>query len=686
LLWPLWHPETTFYGSWSTNLTPFLIPMLSRSNLFMMAESEIAPRIVGAGNSHFAVLRRDGTVWSWGNGGSGQLGDGDWTNTATPVQAAGLSNVVAIIVPPAGDYTLALDAHGKVWSWGANGNGQLGRHDSLYENEDSSAIVPGLSNIVAIAGGSGHAIALRSDGTVWAWGDNAYGDLGDGSGTQRDYAAPVPGLTNAIAITSGECQCFTICAKGTVLGWGLNEDWELGIGNADDQSEPVLVSSLTNAVALSGGLFHSIALLSNGSIKAWGANYFGEIGNISSSTPVSVTGLSNITSIACGAVHNLFINTNGNIFAWGYDADGEFGDGGADSGSTAPYFLGTVSNVTAIGGGYSSSIVSVGNGNIYTFGQSYEYEPVPTLTDIYTNYSSDGSGLPDWWEKKYFGHLGLDPNSDPVGDGWSLLQDYEQGYNPTNFVTPPAITGLTVTATNAADGIQLTWSAEIPTPLHYAIYRIDYDYNAWQYGPSNQIGEVNGDITTFTDNGSVPGGDQNSIYEAVGIYGGGTSDFSAEAYFNGILPPTLSDDIPFNADLVRNGTGRWQLMFSGIPNGIQTIRLLSYLGSGQINATADISVSNIVDGAYGIPDSDVLNYLGTTIYVQGVGPNGLPGQEIYAGVVSTDAPYFVNGQQHMEQNLNFLIRAASIYSTFGDLINEAPQKQRHRLSLGSDCD
>ncbi len=152
----------------------------------MMAESEIAPRIIGAGNSHFAALRRDGTVWSWGNGESGQLGDSDWTNSTTPVQAVGLSNVVAIVVPSAGFYTVALDAYGKVWSWGANGNGQLGRNDGLNENEDSAATVPGLSNIVSIAGGSSHVIALKSDGTVWAWGDNTFGDLGDGSGTQRD--------------------------------------------------------------------------------------------------------------------------------------------------------------------------------------------------------------------------------------------------------------------------------------------------------------------------------------------------------------------------------------------------------------------------------------------------------------------------------------------------------------------
>ncbi|HSY42452.1 MAG TPA: LamG-like jellyroll fold domain-containing protein, partial [Candidatus Acidoferrum sp.] len=444
LPWPIWSPEATFYGSWQTNLTAFSVPMLARSNLFLEARSEIAPRIIGGGVTQFAALRRDGTVWTWGNSDQGQLGNGQWTNSDAPVQAVGLSNIVAVVAPATGNFDLALDSSGRVWSWGANDYGQLGLDDGLYEDEDTPSAIPGLTNIVAIAGGSGHAIALKSDGTVWAWGDNAYGDLGDNSDEGRDDAEQVLGLTNAIAIASGDCHCFAICANGTVWGWGLNEDWELGIGNANDQWLPVLVTNLTNVIALSGGEWHSIALLANGTIEAWGANYEGEIGDISSSTPVAVPGLSNIVSIASGSVHNLFIDTNGNSYAWGYDGDGEFGDDGADYGDTDPYLLTTVSNVTAVAGGFESSIISIGNGNIYTFGNSYEYESAPTLTDLYTNYSSDGSGLPDWWELMYFHRLGVDTNSDPAGDGWTIWQDYEQGFNPTNFITPPAITGLTV--------------------------------------------------------------------------------------------------------------------------------------------------------------------------------------------------------------------------------------------------
>lgn len=677
LVWPIWSPETTFYGSWSTNLTAFMVSMLARSNLFVEARSQIAPRIVGGGNTHFSALRRDGTVWAWGNGDAGQLGDGDWTNTATPVQVIGLSNVVAITAPPTADYTLALDKYGKVWGWGTNGNGQLGRHDELYTNENTPAVIPGLSNITAIAGGSGHAMALKSDGTVWTWGDNAYGDLGNGTNVQRDYAAPVAGLTNAVAIASGDSHCLVLCSDDAVWGWGLNEDWELGIGNATDQWRPCSITSLTNVAAIGCGYVHSIALLGNGTIEAWGVNYLGEIGDISSSTPVPVPGLSNVVSIACGGWHNLFINTNGSLMIWGADWAGQFGDDGADDGDTSPYLVTSVSNVTAIAGGVTSTIISTGNGHIYTWGDSYEYEPSPTLVDLYTNYSSDGSGLADWWELQYFHHLGLDPSSDPVGDGWTLLQDYEQGYNPTNFITPPAITGLTVTQTNGESGVALTWSAETPTPLDYAIYRIDFNYDTWEYGTTQQIGEVAGNVTTFTDNGSVAGGDQNSIYEAVGIYGGGTSPVSAEAFINSTQPPTLTDNLPFTTQLVRNGTGRWQIMFSGLPTGLQTIRLywydssylslyaLQYWGPVPEYTTQDITVSNLVNGVYSISDSDVINELGDSLVVQGIGPSSLQGQLIFVGGIPVDAPYFVDGRQHMEQNLKFLIRGANIDQPYG---------------------
>ena len=658
LTWPAWNAEATFYGSWSTNFTSFAVPRLGRNMLFLRARSQFAPRIIGAGASHNVVIRRDGTLWAWGSNGNGQLGNGQTTDSSAPVEVTGFSNIVALSVAPDDSFTLALDANGKVWSWGANGSGQLGRNDGLYADEDTPAVVPELSNIVAVAGGTGHAIALRSDGTVWAWGGNDYGDLGDGSGTGRDYAAPVPGLTNTIGIASGDYHNFALCANGKVWGWGFNEIAELGIGNENDQPRPVLVSTLTNAVALSGGYYHSIALLSDGTIKAWGENLNGEIGNLSSFTPVPVSGLSNIIAIACGKFHNLFLDQTGRLWVWGNDDYGQLGDGGA--GSTVPFLLTSVSNVTAIAGGRTSSMISTADGSLYMWGNSGSFsQGTPFLVDLYTNYSSDGSGLPDWWELQYFGHLGLDTNSDPAGDGWTLLQDYQQGLNPTNFITPPAVTSLTANQNTNSTTVTLTWDADTPTPANYAIFRTDYNYGTFQYGSAQQIGEVAGNLTFFVDNGSVPGGDGNSIYAVDAVYPGGTSPVSGQAYINSTTPAALTPAEQLTVQLVRNATGRWQLMFGSLPSDVQTLRLY-WNGTEQ-----DITPANLNNGIYQIPDADIVNLLGDTVSVEAIATNGTTSATVTAGTVANDAPYFVDGRRHLKQNLSFVIRGASLYHPFG---------------------
>ena len=137
LTWPAWNAEATFYGSGITNFTSFAVPRLGRNMLFLRARSQFASRIIGAGSSHNVVIRRDGTVWAWGSNGNGQLGNGQWTGSSVPVQVTGLSNIVALSVAPDDSFTLALDANGKVWSWGANGSGQLGRGDGLYQDKTS---------------------------------------------------------------------------------------------------------------------------------------------------------------------------------------------------------------------------------------------------------------------------------------------------------------------------------------------------------------------------------------------------------------------------------------------------------------------------------------------------------------------------------------------------------------------
>ena len=428
LTWPAWSPEAVFYGVANTNFSPFSLPALDRDRLFLQARSRLAPRTIGAGYLHNVAVRRDGTVGTWGANDYGQLGNGQWVGSLIPVQVMGLSNIVAVAVQDESYFTLALDSDGTVWSWGANGSGQLGRADGLYQDANLAAPVPGLSNVVAIAAGWAHSIALKSDGTIWAWGYNGLGELGDGSTMMRDYPAPVIGVTNAIAIASGSDFSFALCADGTVWGWGYNKDGELGIGNTENQLQPVRVPALTNVVALSVGLSHALALQSDGTVLVWGDDWYGQLGDggyAGSLVPVAVPGLSNMVALAGGAYHSLAFDTDGRLFEWGDGEYDQLGNGVEDS-RQMPFPLNAVSNVVAIAAGAGSSLVSTADGRIYQWGQygcldSYDWrlQVFPFMEDLYDAIDSDADGLPDWFETQ----LGM-PTNDPDSDD-DGINDYE---------------------------------------------------------------------------------------------------------------------------------------------------------------------------------------------------------------------------------------------------------------------
>ncbi|HZF02221.1 MAG TPA: hypothetical protein VE344_10035 [Methylomirabilota bacterium] len=359
--------------------------------------------MIQAGETHNIFLDRDGTVWAWGYNGDGELGNGNWSDSSILMQVVGLSNIVAVAVSEGGYFSLALDANGIVWSWGANWSDQLGRNNGLYQNGNTAAPVAGLSNIVAIAAGEENGIALKSDRTVWTWGDNWGGKLGDGSGSgeERDYPVALTALTNIIVIGAGGDHCFALGDDGIVWGWGYNEDGELGITNMDNQPVPVPVTSLTNVTSLAGGWSHSIALQSDRTVKAWGYNGDGQLGNgtngwwTSSSTPAPVLGLSNITAIACGGDHSLAVDTNGTLFLWGYGYDGELGNGSQDS-TNVPFALNSISNVIAIAGGDISSLALTASGKLYEWGRDDELGTnylQPVEADLFAVSSEDARNV-----------------------------------------------------------------------------------------------------------------------------------------------------------------------------------------------------------------------------------------------------------------------------------------------------
>jgi uncharacterized protein (TIGR03437 family) len=195
---------------------------------------------IAAGGNHALALQDDGTVWAWGTNWTGQLGDGTIAEQqAAPVQVRGLEGVVAIAA--GSTHSLAAKRDGTVWAWGWNGFGELG--DATTTQRLTPVRVSGLTEVVAVAGGGGsvvgaHSLALRRDGTVWVWGHNGSGQLGDGTTTDRLTPVQVAGLSEVAAIAAGDAHSLALKRGGTVWAWGSNESGQLGGGRIMSRATP----------------------------------------------------------------------------------------------------------------------------------------------------------------------------------------------------------------------------------------------------------------------------------------------------------------------------------------------------------------------------------------------------------------------------------------------------------------
>src|SRR6266536_1851929 len=241
------------------------------------------PAVVAAGGVHSLALDASGSVWSWGSNDNGQLGLVAGTlepgaAAQRPYKVDKLADVIAIA---AGTYhSLALRADGVVWAWGSNERGQLG--DATTTGRSLPVRVKGFGPIVAIAAGLDFSLALDLEGRVWAWGANGHGQLGDG--TIQDRLLPVgtsAKLDEVVAISAcggGGENSVALSADGTVWGWGFNGHGQLGDGTTSDRRSPK-PCSVTDAIGIGAGAWHSLILLSDGAVKAAGANESGQLGD-----------------------------------------------------------------------------------------------------------------------------------------------------------------------------------------------------------------------------------------------------------------------------------------------------------------------------------------------------------------------------------------------------------------------
>jgi len=356
--------------AWKSGANPSVV-----STAVYAVTGEVAPSAIVAGDSHALAVRHDGTVWAWGQnssgnvgdgttisprlfpalvagvtgavapaaggffshvltsggavvgfGGGGYLGDGTSTTRPYPTTISGLNGVVSI--NDGYDFGLALKGDGTVLAWGSNAYGQLG--DATTTTRLSPTAVSSLTGVSGVSAGRWHSLAVKQNGSVWAWGMNYQGQVGDGTTTSRITPVAVSGVTTATAVVATGRHSLALLADGTVQAWGYNYGGQLGDGTTTDRTSSVAVALLANVIAIAGGLDFSVALKGDGTVWTWGTNGSGQLGDGSTANRSSagqVSGLANISQIAAGDAFVLALDSAGRVWAWGRNYYGELGDG-----------------------------------------------------------------------------------------------------------------------------------------------------------------------------------------------------------------------------------------------------------------------------------------------------------------------------------------------------------------------
>jgi len=346
----------------------------------------LGPISVGGGNRHSLALMNNGTVRAWGSNTDGALGVGAPTdNSLVPIAIGGLTGVSAI---SAGDgLSLALMNDGTMKGWGENFFGATGSGDNVTPVYTPVNVV-NLTNVKAISAGGYYSIAVKNDGTVWAWGSGEWGQLGDGT-VNIARLLPVQVLTGVSAISASQDHTLALKDDGTVWAWGKGLGGMIGDGSAVDRLTPVQVVGLTGVSAISAGEVHSLALLSDGTVRAWGNNDSGQLGDGSTSnrlTPVQVSGLSNVLAISAGGHFSVALKSDGTVWAWGSGQNGRIGDGSTTNRLT-PVQASGLTNVLAISAAQDHTLALKNDGTVWAwgfngFGQVGDDTTIDALTPV----------------------------------------------------------------------------------------------------------------------------------------------------------------------------------------------------------------------------------------------------------------------------------------------------------------
>ena len=416
-------------------------------------------QVLSSGNSNHSIVKRfDGKVFTWGWNDFGQLGNGNNTSKNNPVSvdtSGVLSGKIITMVSSGAGHSVALSSDGIVFSWGANLFGTLGNGSNTNIDVPIAVYTGGVLSgkiITNLSAGSEHTIVISSDGSLFTWGRNTYGELGNGtSGSNAWKNVPVAVDMNGvlsgktiIQVAGGHNHSIALASDGTLYTWGNNGFGQLGDGSNTNSSVPVAVNtsgvlSGKTIVQIAAGYYHSLALASDGTIYSWGRNDYGQLGNGNTGTnrnlPVAVltSGVLNgkiITKITSGAFHSLALSSDGMVYTWGLNDFGQLGNSNTGTNSNLPvavYTNGYLNGktITQIGAGFDHSLALDSDGLLYSWGNN-TYGELGIGNNTHRN-------IPVQVNQSIIGVLPVDEQL-PAIFNFELSQNYPNPFNPSTKI------------------------------------------------------------------------------------------------------------------------------------------------------------------------------------------------------------------------------------------------------------
>jgi alpha-tubulin suppressor-like RCC1 family protein len=325
---------------------------------------------VSAGGAHTMAIRDGGGLFTWGRNNNGQLGLGASASSSynTPQQVGSERNWSNISA--GNSHCLALKNNNTLWAWGRNSDGQVGvgSNAAMFSSPQQ---IGSDTNWSAISAGIEFCIALKSNGTLWSWGDNTYGQLGDNSIVDKNAPVQIGTDTNWTQIAAGTDHVIALKSNGTLWAWGRNNVGQFGAASPTSSLVPIQIGTDTNWSKIAAGIEHSIAIKNDNTYWVWGGNTNGQFGNgtmTSSSTPTSISAFNNPIQFSKGNQHSVVIKPDGTLWSAGGNTSGQLGNGNNTVQSSPVQENSSATNWSFVTSKVSHTMAIKSNGELYAWG------------------------------------------------------------------------------------------------------------------------------------------------------------------------------------------------------------------------------------------------------------------------------------------------------------------------------